>query len=302
MVHTILRRRLPDLTQRPIPFAVYYGFPGQVAGCSDANCATKALRAFPLTVLGDGLEQERHPEHALTRRIIYGLRDTECRLYGYVDLGMTTGALEVTEIAQRLVAWSDLGATGILLDDAGAEYGVSPERLNACVTLAHGHGLSVIVNAGDPVDAFVANSPLRSGDAYLYEAFAVSDGACLSVSDLLTKCEVARSLAPDGVRLFALATCENDPTLFAYIWTTAILAGMDGVGIAPPGYGAVRSSTGYLGAVCPLLGSFGTRFVTERPHLQGDRVIRETDTGQIWMRMQPEAQAVNAGFIRTGDV
>ena len=48
--------------------------------------------------------------------------------FGYIDLGVTTQDLPLTEVYARIDEWKATGAQGIFLDDFGYDYGTTRDR------------------------------------------------------------------------------------------------------------------------------------------------------------------------------
>ena len=63
-------------------------------------------------------------------------------VFGYVDLGRTNW-LSIPDLIDRIERWGAMGADGIVLDEAGYDFGVTRERQNAAVSAAHARGLRV---------------------------------------------------------------------------------------------------------------------------------------------------------------
>ena len=78
-------------------------------------------------VLGDTLEETSHPDHANTVTILADLPSTTTA-FGYIDLGVTTQDLPLTEVYARIDEWKATGAKGIFFDDFGYDYGTTRDR------------------------------------------------------------------------------------------------------------------------------------------------------------------------------
>ncbi len=139
-------------------------------------------------MLGAGLEEETHGDHAATVSIITHADMASTAVFGYVDLGVSTNDYPMDEIRRRLSLWKEAGAHGVFLDDFGYDFLVTRERQNEAVENAHGLGLPVVANCWVPDDAFSSAvhgtwnpdglaTSLGSGDYYLYEIFGISTGS-----------------------------------------------------------------------------------------------------------------------------
>jgi hypothetical protein len=255
----------------PLRLAIYYGYPSLVNGArGNAALALAVFADYDIIVLGDGLEVDGvsagrgagHDEHAFTARLIDRLRLTPRRpdVYGYVDLG-STERLHLGEIGARLDGWARMGAAGVLLDEAGYDFGVTRERQNAAVEAAHARGLAVCLNAFDPHDIFSAApvplnylgggnptglAPLVSArDAVLVESFAVHNSVLEGINQLTVRTRAALDgRARFGTRVLGVATGAGRPEdarLAQYGWWIASVLGLDAYGWGPPTFGATHS-------------------------------------------------------------
>lgn len=171
------------------PLLIYYGYPSLINGSESAQDSLEHFEKYARVVLGDGLQNPNHPDHPHSKWLIASLEATQ--FFGYIDLGVYSPHhpmqnLSIQEIESRAVAWKELGARGILLDDYGYDFAVTRERQTLAVETLHRLGLSVIANSWDPrhaLDPMVCEanpkgtgSPLKSGDFYLYESYLISNG------------------------------------------------------------------------------------------------------------------------------
>ena len=251
----------------PASFALYYGWPSAVTSPSGAvDGAVEVFAQFAVVVLGDGLQHEAHPDHAATAAILQRLRETaSTRVFGYVDLGMTTQNLPATTVLSYAQAWRGLGVAGVFLDDAGADFGVDLARRREVVAELHRVGLRVILNAHMPGDALAEAIRLRPGDGYLFESFLVSDGRVESTRDQLSKAdETLRLAAGTGVDIYAVATSpEDDPMLAAkraYAWWMCAMYGFKYFQYTTIDYSA---RTARLAAWQPETPNLGGRYLDE---------------------------------------
>lgn len=130
---------------------VYYGWPSAIS--QDMRETAVTLAHWDDIILGAGLENPGHPDHRNTRRLIRILHTTtSCHVYGYTDLGVTTSNPTLRQVRRSLARWARAGAAGVLLDDFGNDYQVSPRRRRQATQAAHRHGLQAIANAWNPND------------------------------------------------------------------------------------------------------------------------------------------------------
>jgi len=254
----------------PHRLAIYYGYPSLVNDArGDLPRAAAAFADYDVVVLGAGLEfagggpanAAGALEHAFTARLIERLRTEPRRtaVFGYVPIG-STDRLTDAAVVDRLERWAGMGAAGVLLDEAGFDFGVTRERQNLAVMSAHALGLRVCLNAHDPADVFgEAPTPLNAagggnprglgpavaaGDSYLLESFVVRAGVPEPIEALAAR---ARTAADGrrrfGVELFAVATSGEDDvrSLAQYAWWAAAALDVDAFGWGMPSYSAVTS-------------------------------------------------------------
>lgn len=309
-------RSLKDASRlTPDRLAIFYGYPSLINGASgNIERAVAAFADYDTIVIGDGLEfpdvnPRRRPagpggvEHRRTRLIIEGLRarSRAVQIYGYIDLG-NSQQLAIEEIKRRTVLWASMGATGIFLDEAGYDFGVTRDRQNAVIDFAHSQGLSVFVNAFDPDDVFSpapvplnavgggnpAGTPSRLGarDAYLLESFQVRLGELDNWSTWSARTAAAvkyRERFKTSVFAVTTTTAETERAargLYSYAWWSAVVWGLDGFGWGEPGFSGASSMLPPRHTAVAARAVAGTRFVSparETPH----GLERDTDAGRI---------------------
>jgi hypothetical protein len=242
----------------PRRLAIYYGYPSLVEGA--AGDVARAIRIFAMyddIVFGDGLELGRESpdaglraEHARLTQLVPGLRATAGTpaLWGYVDLGRSQ-QLTQDAIVRRIDAWKALGVDGIFFDEAGRDFGVTPERRTAAVRASHERNLSVFMNAFDPNDLFEGWSARRlpdpgalgARDALLIESFAVREGVRQTGEATAKRATDALAWrARTGVKVLATTTAVGpfDAEAFAFAWRQAAALGLDGIGWGEPHFSA----------------------------------------------------------------
>ncbi|MEM1327211.1 MAG: hypothetical protein AAGI23_14715 [Bacteroidota bacterium] len=168
----------------PAKLAVYYGYPSLTnniaayangAPRGDIAVAAASLAQYDLLVIGDGLQDPCHPDHNNTKSIIGILNNQNVAVYGYIDLGVSIQNLTPITIQYRIEKWKEMGVTGIFLDDAGEDFGVSEERMSNAIIWVHNADLSAFVNGFDP--DFVFNTgEMKGQDWYMIESFHVRNG------------------------------------------------------------------------------------------------------------------------------
>lgn len=194
-----------------------------------------------MVVLGDGLQDPRHPNHEATRELIAGLPST--RFFGYIDLGVHSPHhpvqnLALDEIQRRAEAWKALGMQGVLLDDYGYDFATTRPRQIEAVQAVHGQGLKAIANSWDPRHALDSEAgpanpkgsptPLGRGDFYLFESYLVSNGEWTGFKTWRSKANTLARFEKSGVQILSCTTASPlcSPT---EMWPfTALCAWIDG--------------------------------------------------------------------------
>ena len=102
---------------------IYYGYPSLVNGANgNLTKAASTLGSYNDVVLGDTLELSSHPDHSNTTKILASSAMANTKVFGYVDLGVTTQNLSIKTMETDISDWKTTGATGIFLDDFGYDY------------------------------------------------------------------------------------------------------------------------------------------------------------------------------------
>lgn len=239
----------------PKRLAIYYGFPSLVNGArGDVDKAAATFAAYDVVVFGDGLEYDTPPpgrpgagavEHRRTAAIIerLGTLNPSLRVFGYVTLGM--GAhLDAATVDDAIARWKVTGAHGIFFDEAGSDFGVTPDRLGFALSAARRRDMAVFVNAFNPDDV-VGGEGLRRGDLYLLESFAVRNGLRDDDRHGVDRARRAAAHAREsGVEVWAVTTAGDgtfDPALCRYAWQAAATLNFAGFGWGEPHYSAPNS-------------------------------------------------------------
>ncbi|CAF0899273.1 unnamed protein product [Rotaria sordida] len=214
-----------DLTPVTVPqyLAIYYGWPSLVENSlGDVTAASNWFAQFDLIVLGDGIWKTTHGDHSKTQTIITNLIARHKKVFGYVDLGVSTQNLSVLQMQTAVDGWSVMGANGIFWDDAGFDYGVTRQRQSSMIQYCHSKNMNVIMNAWNPDDVFDgSNVQLNSNDIYLLESYLVSNGTYLSLPAWKEKADkCANYKNHSGVKMACLSTpTTHDQFLQAWFGT-----------------------------------------------------------------------------------
>lgn len=223
------------------PFAIYYGWPSSINGAhGKVHKAIAALSGYGVVVFGDGNVMPGADAHAPA--IIAGATAEGDTPYGYVSIGVTDGEpnYSLATIQEYLNRWHAMGAHGMFLDCAGADYGVSRARFDAVVTAAHALGMNVIANAWNPDDVLAGSTTMGPGDAYLGENDVLSDGQFLSATDYAPKlAKMAAYKKALGISLYETGTTTsftNAPHLSAQVQQILAPYGIDSFQLTDPLY------------------------------------------------------------------
>lgn len=135
---------------QPKTLAIFYGYPSEVG--------SEKLNKYDLIVLGEGLEEEKHPDRAYLEKL------NKNKIYGYVDSIKKTAK-------DSIIKWKETGVVGVMLDDFGFDFGMEREQQNELVNFAHKVGMRVMVNAWEPEDVFEGGNKIDffKDDIYLIE-------------------------------------------------------------------------------------------------------------------------------------
>jgi len=250
---------------------IYYGIPQGINQVWDDTEAANLFARYDVIVFGESLEEKSHSHHLSTQIIIKKIKELnqKAKIYGYVDLGVTTVNYSSSELKSRSKQWKEMGVDGIFLDDAGYDYKVSRKRLNETVQYIHNLGLSVFANAWKPEDIFASTvdpifnpkgvaTALGKNDIYLFEEFLepsdITAKQAPSVFGKSFRKKVDKALAfrkELGIKLMAVS--EIDYTVYStnavrkFFRMTEAAAGvfsLDAYGVAPLHFSASpRKST-----------------------------------------------------------
>lgn len=284
----------------PQRLCIYYGWPSHVNGSNgDVAQATAHFMNCDVIVLGDGIGRPEHADHLRSAQIVTALVSEGRRVFGYVDLGVTTQNLDEGTLRQRVDGWRDIGATGIFFDDAGYDFGVTRARQNTMVEYVHQLGLSVFVNAwniddvlGDLNEEQQTNpARLGAGDWYLAESWLVGAGAYQPLAQWVRKAEtVLHYSRVKGISIAAVSTTaankasmsDGSSSAFKLGWWGAAMYNIAAWQWSDVTYGAGNDKlwwheTNRL--------NYGLQFFEDRVYHSDDAVVhsRATDAGRIYL-------------------
>ncbi len=283
---------------RPKGLLIYYGYPTSINATWSVPAAAQEFGRYDLVVWGDGLDSPEHPDHANAVAIVAHAATAATRIFGYVDLGVSTQNLPMSEIQARIARWDAMGVNGVLLDDFGYDFGTDRDRQNAAVDHAHTCGLAVIANAFRPEDTFGsaadpvhnpsgAGTSLGPADFYLYESHGVRLGEFEDAAGWRNRSDALEAFRQSlGFRVLSITTTATAgpqayvESAFFYAWHAALLSGHEATGWGEFGFSAYGASNGLAPfRTRPTLAP-GTAFVSPLMHA-GSFHTRHTDLGRI---------------------
>ncbi|NQX71364.1 hypothetical protein HQN90_35300 [Paenibacillus alba] len=277
--------------------AIYYGWPSAVNGAGgNVTTATNTFNQFDVIVFADGIEHATHGDHANTATIMTNLKNAGKKVFGYVDLGVSTQNLSTTVMKQYVDEWYAMGAYGIFLDDYGFDYGVTRARQNTMLDYIHGKGMKVFMNSWNVDDASgdkdetgaASTTHAQSGDWYLAESWLVSGNAYQSTTDWYAKANKALAYKRNkGINTAVVSTAasgaagSSDHTSDKYkmAWWGAAMYNFP-FQWTDLNYSA---SNGTLYYYNNLSTSYGSTYSADPTNPSSGQYQRTTNTGQIVM-------------------
>lgn len=217
------------------PFLIYYGWIPQTRSHEDQWI--RKVSGYRIIVLGGGDEWIASGDKVACAHVIKALPHTT--FYGYVDIGVTDHQPDhtLTVIGRDLRAWKKLGVQGVLLDCAGASYGVSQSRLRTAVGLAHDQDLKVLLNSWNPQTALVAG--LRRNDGWLAENWVIDQGRVVNPSSSQENLTMLPRLRAKHIAIWMTATDSAAPSpTWAQNWAWVTVSRIHGqyIAVAGPDY------------------------------------------------------------------
>lgn len=149
--------------------AVYYaspwGYDGKLLGTAfDMDKIVSSISDnFDFWVVGNGYNDPvTYGDYDLGRQIIEKVRANGVKVYGYVNIGITSpNPITIEEFKRRVDLWADvngtdvggivgatgIGVDGIFIDEFGMDYQVTRDRQNEAIAHIRTYGLPYIANA-----------------------------------------------------------------------------------------------------------------------------------------------------------
>lgn len=298
----------PANSLAPEKLLIYYGWPSAINGANgDVAAASKALQPFDWIVLGDGLQDPSHGDHAKTKQIITSIGKSPRMVFGYVPIGMKDSKLTTEEIRRRVLAWKAIGARGVLLDEFGYDYQVTRQRQNDAVKAVHDAGLIVLANGWNPDDVW-SSAPhpqgnpeglatrLTARDAYLLESFVVVNGQWDAPRQWIDKARKVQAIQqripfPAVSVSTTNVSAPPDPSRLRFAWLAATMFEHKAYGWADLNYAA--SNAQVAPPTRPTL-KLGTRFTGPVQSKDGSLSRVMNDRQEIWLETGSHESGVRA--------
>jgi hypothetical protein len=253
---------LQGIFGRPRDLLIYYGWPSGFNAHWDNEKVAQDMARYGLVVLGAGLEDPSHDDHANTQSIMTRVQalNPACMILGYVTANQVLSAFE-----DKVDQWNSMGANGIFLDESGYDYGKTRAEFNERVEYVHGknssniafanawnlnHVLGVVNDPSYPNSTYNSSedpSALTNLDWVLLESFAVNTAAYQN--DYEDKAQWAARVvqmlvlrAQFGVNVAGVAVIKDDgegaQDMFDFAYVAALEASLDAVGSSDENYGS----------------------------------------------------------------
>lgn len=279
---------------RPRKLLVYHGFPSLINGANGNLVeAGRAFSYYEYVVLGRGLEEPAHDDHARTREVIANVRWNTAgvtRMFGSLALG-------ASDVDRRVRLWKDLGVDGIVVDEFGFDRqsgsdAAKRNRQNDVVDRIHAQGLTVIANAWRPADVFDPTPGavhLDATDFYFLDSHAIKNGGYQDPAEWRTRAERVREYqARHDFRVLSVTTAGSSPfdeAKFSYAWYAAMLYGHEAFGWGERAFSAGGPDAN--SAPFHERPSVTPTYFTNGVIISGTAHERRTDAGKVYF--DPEA-------------
>jgi hypothetical protein len=259
--------RFRQALYKPKELLIYYGYLNSFNSAQNAWYNEKVaqdMSKYSMLVFGDGVQDPGHPDYASTQVIIARLKvlNPDVLIFGYVTIPQIIGTFQ-TKVDQ----WNALQVNGILMDEAGYDYGTNRVDFNTRVDYVHARTYAKIcfVNAWNPDhilgtvndvsypnstwNSSLTASNLLKSDWVLLESFAINTtaysgtGGYESASDWYSRGSKAISLRSTyGVNFAACGIIDNTnvngQNLFDFGFVSALMWSLDGFGTSDTSYGS----------------------------------------------------------------
>jgi hypothetical protein len=286
----------------PKKLLIYYSYPSSLnypTNGYNLDYVSNDLMQYDYVILGENLELSTHSDHNNTILILNKMANSSTKVFGYIDLGVSTRNHSLQTIQQRVNAWKAMGVHGIFFDDFGYDFLVSRQRQNDAVSYVHGQGLKVVANGWNPDDVFGSNinatynpsgipTILNSSDFYLSESYLIREWNYEpDPNSWQVKADKLRNYQQSiGFKIFSVTTNNMsnqqnyDTNRFDYAWYGAVINNHEAVGWGE----YLFSCCGSINAISPFRirpnVNVGTSFLSNVKQ-NGSEFYRYTNLGKI---------------------
>jgi hypothetical protein len=278
---------------QPHKVCIYYGIPQGVNNYFSDTEAAQQFSIYDYVVFGTGLEDPGNTYHTSTVNIISLMKSLNpgIRVFGYIDLGVTTENLSIATMQLQVDQWVATGASGIFFDVAGYDFQVPRSRLNTMIDYVHSYGIGSIVNAFNSDDVMSSAvdptynptgvaTHMNSSDFILLESWVCNTDAYTSnngfaiMFDIKTRADKVRTYRQTlGVRILTAnivnITSTSRPMTekyFKMVEAFSLIFGIDGYGIGGSSYSSIGPDTDKLNATPQYTPSFPRYFNPNTPY------------------------------------
>lgn len=243
---------------------IYYGWLSSFNSSDnswDQNNIAADIGQYDLFVIGGGIEETTHDDHSNSVSIITKVHNSySTMILGYISIG-NTSSLSIPVLKANIDKIADnLNADGVFIDEFGFDYWSDNEemrtRQNTIVSYIKNKGMKVMVNAWDPDDVFISesNNPtvLGDGDYYLVESYVMTSATKQTFDDYRTRMEkITAASETNGVEFYGISTTaeassEFDQDLYDYLYLSAQVDSLSGVGWGTLNYSASGTDNGVM--------------------------------------------------------
>jgi len=235
------------------------------------------MAKYDICVFGNGVADPGHPDYANAQIIIARLKaiKPDMMIFGYASANQILGDFQ-TKVNQ----WEVLEIDGIFIDEAGYDYGVTRDVLNAEITHIRSktyaticfvnswnmdHIIGIVDDPSYPNTTFNPDlhiSLLDSRDFYLLESFSVNtvsysanDGYATKTDFLARSQKAIEHSYTFGINLAVVGVINNDnvsgQNLFNFNYHSAIIIGAETVGSSDTNYGSGSAAVKFWTRISP---------------------------------------------------
>ena len=307
---------------RPYDLLVYYGWLNSFNSATNLwnnERVAQQMARYGIAFFGDGIQDPGHGDYANTEVIIPRLKtlNPNMLLFGYVTANQSLANFE-TKAGQ----WNTLAVDGIIIDEAGYDFGVTRSDQNSRIDYVHGLGTSntVFINAWDsrhilgtendpsyPNSTYnpsAIESTLTDTDWFLVESFSVNttsysgSGGYATGSDWKIRGDRAASLRQTyGLRMGSAGTINNDngngQSLFNFCYYSALAYAFDANGSSDTNYGASSAAVTYWTRPGHNMALEGQDPSVQQNSLDNDQYFRYGRRSKITMDFSTSAQTAS---------